>query len=181
MDMIMVTVCGRLGRDAEIKTYGNEGKQLVSLAIAAGYGFGDNKGTIWFKGASFAKFDLTLAQNGSLLKGSKVTVVGELKEEHWTDSSGAAKSALSIDIKKIIPEDRQQGGQQQSYQQPQGQQQYQQPPQGQQQPPNNNQAPKEWGKDPNGSYRPAPNNHQPAQPAQNGGWGGSNSDDDIPF
>lgn len=78
--MIIVTVAGALGRDAAVKST-QGGDQLCSFPVAGSVGFGDRKQTIWFDVTKWGKGADGLAR--ILLKGTKVTVSGELSErEH---------------------------------------------------------------------------------------------------
>lgn len=78
--MIIVTVAGALGKDAVAKSTQN-GDQLCTFSVAGSVGYGDRKQTIWFDVTKWGKGADKLAN--MLLKGSKVTVSGELSErEH---------------------------------------------------------------------------------------------------
>lgn len=78
--MIIVTVAGALGRDAAVKST-QGGDQLCSFPVAGSVGYGDRKQTIWFDVTKWGKGAEGLAR--VLLKGTKVTVSGELSErEH---------------------------------------------------------------------------------------------------
>lgn len=78
--MIIVTVAGALGRDAAVKST-QGGDQLCSFPVAGSVGFGDRKQTIWFDVTKWGKGADGLSR--ILLKGTKVTVSGELSErEH---------------------------------------------------------------------------------------------------
>lgn len=78
--MIIVTVAGALGRDAAVKST-QGGDQLCSFPVAGSVGYGDRKQTIWFDVTKWGKGADGLAR--ILLKGTKVTVSGELSErEH---------------------------------------------------------------------------------------------------
>ncbi len=78
--MIIVTLAGNLGRDAEFKTTQN-GKELCSFSVAATVGFGNDKTTIWVDVSRWGAGAKGLS--GILHKGSKVTVSGELStREH---------------------------------------------------------------------------------------------------
>lgn len=78
--MIIVTVAGNTGKDAEHKTT-QGGTELCRFSLAGTVGYGDNKQTIWFDVTKWGKGADGLAR--ILLKGTKVTVSGELSErEH---------------------------------------------------------------------------------------------------
>ena len=78
--MLIVTIAGALGRDAEYKTT-QGGKSFCSFPVAASVGYGDNKTTIWVDVTRWGEGAQGLSRH--LLKGSKVTVTGELStREH---------------------------------------------------------------------------------------------------
>jgi len=173
VDYREITIVGRLGRESEVKGYGQEGKQLISFAVGTTCGYGDKAKTIWYKCTSFKNNDVKLAQY--LLKGQPVVVSGEHGKDEWTDQqSGLVKTADTINVSKIVllpkgepaqatPSFSQQQppAQQQSYNQHQAAAQ-QQPVAG------------GWGGPPAQPQRQGP----AAQPA----WGGAPTDDDlIPF
>jgi single-strand DNA-binding protein len=78
--MLIVTIAGALGRDAEYKTT-QGGKSFCSFPVAASVGYGDNKATVWIDVTRWGEGAQGLSRH--LLKGSKVTVMGELStREH---------------------------------------------------------------------------------------------------
>lgn len=78
--MIIVTVAGNTGKDAEHKTT-QGGTELCRFSLAGTVGYGDNKQTLWFDVTKWGKGADGLSR--ILLKGTKVTVSGELSErEH---------------------------------------------------------------------------------------------------
>lgn len=78
--MLIVTMAGNLGKDAEYKeTQG--GKGLCSFPVAATVGFGDKKTTIWIDVTKWGEGANGLSKH--LRKGDKITVTGELStREH---------------------------------------------------------------------------------------------------
>lgn len=178
MDVRTVMITGRLGRDAEVKSYG-DGKMLVSFSVGSGRGFGEKANTMWFKCTSFKKSEQTLCQNGHLNKGALVSVMGELGQDTWVNNEGVTKVTDTINVSDLVLLGSNEPRQQQAPSQPQ----YQQPPA--QQPAGG------WGGPPpqaqyGGTAQPQqqwPNQPQrPPQQPQAGGWGGApGADDDIPF
>lgn len=78
--MIVVTVAGNAGKDAEYKTT-QGGTELCRFSLAGTVGYGENKQTLWFDVTKWGKGSEGLSR--VLLKGTKVTVSGELSErEH---------------------------------------------------------------------------------------------------
>lgn len=78
--MIVVTVAGGIGKDAEHKTT-QGGTELCRFSLAGTVGYGENKQTVWFDVTKWGKGSEGLSR--ILLKGTKVTVSGELSQrEH---------------------------------------------------------------------------------------------------
>lgn len=78
--MIIVTVAGNTGKDAEFKTT-QGGTELCRFSLAGTVGYGENKQTLWFDVTKWGKGAEGLSR--VLLKGTKVTVSGELSQrEH---------------------------------------------------------------------------------------------------
>lgn len=78
--MIVVTVAGGCGKDAEFKTT-QGGTELCRFSLAGTVGYGENKQTVWFDVTKWGKGSEGLSK--ILLKGTKVTVSGELSQrEH---------------------------------------------------------------------------------------------------
>ena len=77
--MILVTIAGRLGKNAELRQVNND--TVCSFSVAGDTGFGDKKQSHWFNCSLWGKQGEALAQY--LVKGSQVTVIGEFSErEH---------------------------------------------------------------------------------------------------
>ncbi len=78
--MLLLTIAGNTGRDAEYKTTQN-GKSFCSFPVAASVGYGDNKQTVWVDVTRWGEGAQGLSR--LLTKGTKVTVTGELStREH---------------------------------------------------------------------------------------------------
>lgn len=77
--MIIVTLAGNLGRDAELKAVGDS--SVLSFNVAAKSGYGQREQTLWVSCALWGKRGETLAQY--LTKGSQVTVIGELSTREY--------------------------------------------------------------------------------------------------
>lgn len=78
--MIVVTCAGNVGKDAEHKTT-QGGAEFCRFSLAGTVGYGDNKQTVWFDVTKWGKGSEGLSR--ILLKGTKVTVSGELSQrEH---------------------------------------------------------------------------------------------------
>lgn len=78
--MIITTCAGNVGKDAEHKTT-QGGTEFCRFSLAGTVGYGDNKQTLWFDVTKWGKGSEGLSR--ILLKGTKVTVSGELSQrEH---------------------------------------------------------------------------------------------------
>ena len=78
--MLIVTLAGNLGRDAEYKTT-QGGAERCSFSVGVTTGYGENKATVWVDVTKWGKGSEGLAR--ILRKGSKVAVSGELStREH---------------------------------------------------------------------------------------------------
>ena len=78
--MLIITLAGNLGRDAEYKTTQN-GQERCSFGVGVTTGYGENKTTTWVDVTKWGKGAEGLAR--ILRKGSKVAVSGELSmREH---------------------------------------------------------------------------------------------------
>lgn len=168
--MNVFTATGRLGRDAEVRTT-QSGTTVANLAIAVDAGYGDNKKTLWVRGALFGK----RAEGGLiqyLTKGQQVAVSGELSMSSFQKQDGTPGQSLEMRITDIdLIGGGQQQGQQGGYQQ--------QPSQQQQRPPQQNQQQSNFGQQQN-SYANARNGQQP-QPQHGAPQGFDDFDDEIPF
>jgi len=78
--MIVAICAGNVGKDAEFKTT-QGGTELCRFSLAGTVGYGENKQTLWFDVTKWGKGSEGLSK--ILLKGTKVTVSGELSQrEH---------------------------------------------------------------------------------------------------
>ena len=125
--MNVFTATGRLGRDVEVRTT-QSGTTVTNLAIAVDAGYGDNKKTLWVRGALFGK----RAESGLiqyLTKGQQIAVSGELSMSSFQKQDGTPGQSLEMRITEIdlIGGGGQQQGQQGGYQPQQPVQQPQHP------------------------------------------------------
>lgn len=78
--MLILTLAGNLGKDAEHKSTQN-GTELCSFSVGVSTGYGENKATTWVDVTKWGKGAEGLAR--ILRKGSKVSVSGEMStREH---------------------------------------------------------------------------------------------------
>ena len=93
--MLKAFADGRLGRDAEQRTVGN-GTIVVSFAIACDKRKGQDKITVWVDCAMFGERAAKLQQY--LVKGTVVSVVGDIELQEFTRRDGSPGSKLSIRV-----------------------------------------------------------------------------------
>lgn len=100
-DINSVTIIGRLTRDAELK-YTNSGSAVVNLGMAVNTS--KKNGDQWEDEPNF--FDVQLwgkrgeSLNQYLLKGTRLAVTGELRQERW-DQDGIKRSKVLIHASDI--------------------------------------------------------------------------------
>ena len=110
-----VTIVGRLGADAEFRSF-NNGGGVVNLRVATSESWKDRDGmkqerTEWHTVAVFAKWLLDDAKE--LRKGDLVMVEGQLATRKWQDQGGNDKYATEVVLRgfehsvfKMAPRDR---------------------------------------------------------------------------
>jgi single-strand DNA-binding protein len=103
--MIITTIAGGVGKDAVFKST-QQGQELCSFSVGASIGYGDKKQTIWFDVTKWGKGTDKLA--GMLLKGTKVTVSGELSTREYE-----GKTYLQLRADHVALQGSRQGGDQQ--------------------------------------------------------------------
>ena len=95
-----VILIGNLGRDPEVRTFGNGGK-VCNLRIATSESWRDkNSGerkekTEWHSVAIFQEGLVRIAEQ-YLKKGSKVYIEGQLQTRKWQDQSGADRYSTEV-------------------------------------------------------------------------------------
>lgn len=106
--MNSITVSGTVG-NAELK-YLQSGDPVLAFSVADGQG--KDKPTIWWNCSIFGKRAESLANY--VQKGGKVTVVGTVSEDQYTDKNGNDKKAMKVRVSDIAL----QGGKEQAEEQP---------------------------------------------------------------
>lgn len=113
-DVNRVELRGRLGRDAEVKNFGNF--QVVNLRIATSEKWTDKRTqekkelTEWHQ--VVVKFnDVAVNVACDLRKGQRVRAVGKIVTRKWTDSAGAERYATEVEVGRfgeleLVPDDR---------------------------------------------------------------------------
>lgn len=88
-----ITVAGRLGKDASLRTTQN-GDSVLGFSVATDDGYGQNKRTLWFDCSLWGKRADALVQY--LVKGTAVAVSGDLStREH------EGKTYLTIRVNEV--------------------------------------------------------------------------------
>ena len=99
-----VIIVGNLGRDPEVRTFGNGGK-VVNLRIATSETWRDKQSgerkerTEWHSVAIFNE-NLAKVAEQYLRKGSTVYVEGQLETRKWQDQSGADRYTTEIVLRQ---------------------------------------------------------------------------------
>lgn len=155
MNSLMIT--GHLGRDAETR-YLPDGTPVLSFSVADNQG-GD-KPPIWWRCSVFGKRAESLAPH--MVKGTSVTVVGNVIERDYTAQDGTPKKSQDVRVSNV---DLHGGGRQSDDQQA--------PPERQAPAPR---APAPAPRTQAPASRPAPR-----PPASQGGSGFDDFEDSIPF
>lgn len=91
--MQKMTVAGRLGRDAEIKTT-QGGTSVCRFSVAADKKRGGEKVTTWYDVSLFGKRGEVLC--AYLRKGTTICVVGDLEARTYEAKDGSTRLALGI-------------------------------------------------------------------------------------
>lgn len=92
--MSIVHISGRVGRDGEVRSVGDQ--KVCNFSVAENIGFGEKKTTQWWSCALWGKRGESLAQY--LTKGSAVTVCGEVSVREYTGKDNAAKHELTCRV-----------------------------------------------------------------------------------
>ncbi len=115
-DINSITVRGRLGRDAEVRST-QSGHQIVNLTVATSERWTDKRTgekkemTEWHRVVvKFADVQVNTAMG--LRKGDRVLLKGKLVTRKWTDQAGVEKYATEIEVSRfgeieLVPDDRQ--------------------------------------------------------------------------
>jgi single-strand DNA-binding protein len=103
MDLNTVALCGRLGRDVEVKFFG-DGKAVAKFTIAVnGFKRGEDQETHWIDCEAWGKTAEFMGQR--LAKGCRVNVCGSLKVERWEDKDGNKRSKVLVTARDVQPID----------------------------------------------------------------------------
>ena len=95
--MNVFTVAGRVTKDAEQRFTANE-KAVLGFTVATDVGFGDKKHPLFIRCSLWGKRGEALA--AYVLKGSPVTVSGELDLREW-EANGKSGTSLELNVSEI--------------------------------------------------------------------------------
>lgn len=94
--MNSLTICGNLGKDAELRFLAN-GDPVLSFSVADSQG--KDKPSIWWNASLFGKRAESLKDY--LTKGQTVTVIGSVSEREWTDKEGQKRKSMDVRVSDI--------------------------------------------------------------------------------
>lgn len=96
--MNVVTLVGNLTKDSEVRTFDNGGAVTTfSVALNDSY---KNKAGEWVEQTTF--IDCKYFKERNLEKGVKVSIVGKLEKESWTDrQSGDQRSKVIVKVQNV--------------------------------------------------------------------------------
>ena len=93
--MNVITIAGVVGRDAEVK-YLQSGDAVASFSVADSQG---KDKTVWWSCSIWGKKAESLS--AFLVKGTKVTVSGQVTEDVWTDKNGQERKSMKVRVNDI--------------------------------------------------------------------------------
>ncbi len=100
MDTNLVVLCGRFGRDPELKQTPT-GKTVVSASVATSSRWNDKEVTQWHKIVAWGHLAEYLAEFG---KGDKIMLQGELQTRSWDGKDGKKQYATEVVVQSAICE-----------------------------------------------------------------------------
>ena len=93
--MNVITIAGTVGKDAEMK-YLNDGTAIAAFSVTDSQG---KDKTVWWNCSLFGRRAEALGQ--FILKGTKVTISGQVTEDVWTDKNGQERKSLKVRVNDI--------------------------------------------------------------------------------
>ena len=96
--LLLFSVCGNVGRDAELKTTPS-GEQVLDFSVAASTKIKGEAHTEWVRCSVWGKRATALAPY--VKKGSQVYVSGEGKKREYTDKEGVFRASLEITVQHL--------------------------------------------------------------------------------
>lgn len=96
--MNRIILSGNLGADPETQ-FLKSGKALTKFPLGVSSGYGENKRTEWFRITCWEKLAETVQK--FCLKGKKVLVEGEVKQDKFTGKDGVERRSFEVIAKNI--------------------------------------------------------------------------------
>jgi single-strand DNA-binding protein len=90
-------ISGNVGKDPELKTFGDD-KKVVRFSIAVSEGYGEKKTTQWFNVAAFGQLAETISR--FVKKGQELTVIGRGTQREY-EKDGVKKMTYEITANDI--------------------------------------------------------------------------------
>ena len=97
--MVQVTILGRLGKDPEVKNYGDQGKSLTRLRVAAKQGYKDKETTSWFNVTAWGKQGEVIAKH--FVKGNQILFNGKLEIREYETEDGSTGKSVDINLENF--------------------------------------------------------------------------------
>lgn len=92
--MQLITISGNVGKDAELRSARDS--QVLSFNVGVKNGFGRDAGSVWYRCSLWGKAAEAFA--GSLTKGTKVFISGELTHDEYEGKAQFNVRVGSIDL-----------------------------------------------------------------------------------
>jgi single-strand DNA-binding protein len=96
--MNLITIAGRLGRDAELKTI-SSGKSVANFAVAVDIGRGDKKTTQWIDCSLWGERAEGLTPY--LTKGKAITAAGDFNLRIFNKKDGTPTAVITCDVQRL--------------------------------------------------------------------------------
>jgi single-strand DNA-binding protein len=90
---------GRLGGDAELRFTTNQ-RAVLKFNLATDMGWGERKRTMWVRCSLWGKRAESAAPH--LLKGTPVTVFGQVEHREYEKANGEKGSSLDLDVRDFV-------------------------------------------------------------------------------
>lgn len=102
--MSFVTICGRLGRDADLRQGDEPSKSVANFSVAEDIGYGENKRAQWWKCALWGNRAEKISQY--LTKGTPVTIFGNPELREYDKKDGTKGHELTVRVVDVVMQGR---------------------------------------------------------------------------
>lgn len=102
--MSFLTLCGRLGRDSDLRQASEPSKSVLNFSVAEDVGYGDRKKTQWWSCALWGQRAEKIAQY--LTKGTPVTVIGNPELREYDKKDGTRGYELTLRVIDVVMQGR---------------------------------------------------------------------------